>query len=68
MPTWRWPKLTRDSIIFATGIFGIVHEAFIRNGDVRTELLLLFATMCGLPVFLRADERQKAEDVKPVDG
>lgn len=68
MSKWKWPKITRDSILFGVGIGGIMHEAFIRSGDVRTELLLLFGTMCGLPVFLHADENKKADDVEPADG
>lgn len=55
-PTTRW-KIGRDSILFLVGIGGIINEAFIRTGDPRTELLILFAGMCGLPAFFRVDEK-----------
>jgi hypothetical protein len=64
-PRGRWPKIGRDSVIFLVGVAGIINEAFIRSGDPRTELLILFASMCGLPAFLRLDEsRNKDEDAK----
>lgn len=55
-PNVRW-KLGRDSILFLVGIGGIINEAFIRTGEPRTELLILFAGMCGLPAFFRVDEK-----------
>lgn len=55
-PNSRW-KVGRDSVLFLVGIGGIINEAFIRTGDPRTELLILFAGMCGLPAFLRVDEK-----------
>jgi len=58
----RWPKLTRDSVIFGIGIAGIVNEAFIRSGEPRAQLLILFASMCGLPAFLRFDEKKGRGD------
>lgn len=64
-PGGRWPRITRDSILFFMGIIGISHEAFIRDGDPRTQLLIVFASMCGLPAFLRLDEnRNKDEDAE----
>lgn len=55
----KWPKVTRDSLIFVVGLGGIINESFIRSGDPRMELLILFASMCGLPAFLRFDEKKK---------
>jgi hypothetical protein len=57
---WRWPNITRDSVLFVFGLGGIVHEAYIRTGATRPEFIMLFAAMCGLPVALRRDEK-KAE-------
>lgn len=45
-------------MIFIIGISGIVNEAFIRSEEPRTQLLILFASMCGLPAFLRFDEKK----------
>lgn len=68
MSGWRWPAITRDTVLFVFGLGGIVHEAFIRSGDTRPEFLMLFAAMVGLPVALRRDEgrRADADDDAPV--
>jgi hypothetical protein len=54
---WRW---SRDSILFFAGLAGILHET-VRDGVERPSLLLLFATMAGLPAFLRLDERRSQD-------
>jgi len=51
-------RLTRDTILFALGAFGFLHEV-LTVGLERPTLLLICAGMMGLPVFLRADERKK---------
>jgi hypothetical protein len=56
-------RLSRDVVIFGTGIVGIVHEIFFSTSD-RPTLLILFAAMIGLPAFLRIDERGKGDDEK----
>lgn len=69
MSAWKWPHITRDTVLFVTGLGGIVHEAFIRTGDTRPEFLMLFAAMTGLPVALRRDEGRRpvdADDDAPV--
>lgn len=68
MSGWRWPAITRDTVLFVFGLGGIVHEAYIRSGDTRPEFLMLFAAMVGLPVALRRDEgrRADADDDAPV--
>lgn len=50
------PKVGRDSILFAVGLAGIFHETVISETE-RSALLVLFATMVGLPAFLRSDEK-----------
>jgi hypothetical protein len=56
-------KVGRDTVLFLVGIGGIINEAFVRTGDPRTELLILFAGMCGLPAFFRVDEKgNKSKD------
>jgi hypothetical protein len=68
MSVWKWPTITRDSVLFVFGLGGIVNEAFVRTGDTRPEFLMLFAAMVGLPVALRRDEgrRADADDDAPV--
>jgi hypothetical protein len=56
----RWPSYPqwRDSSLFLTGLGLIVYEAVFRSGPERPTLLLLYAAMCGLPAFLKADEKR----------
>lgn len=62
MSAWKWPSITRDTVLFFVGLGGIIHEAFIRTGDTRPEFLMLFAAMVGLPVALRRDEGRRTAD------
>lgn len=48
-------RITRDGILFVTGLAGIIYETVIHHGENPT-LLILFGAMCGLPAFLRSDE------------
>lgn len=59
-PARRGLRLSRDSILFVGGLLGIAHETVVSTVE-RPYLLLLFATMAGLPAFLRMDER-RAQD------
>lgn len=54
-PARRRFRITRDGILFAVGLAGIVYETLVNRGDNPT-LLILFGAMCGLPAFLHADE------------
>lgn len=54
-------RLTRDTVIFLTGLGGIVHETVISYSE-RPTLILLFGSMIGLPAFLRRDESRKKEN------
>jgi hypothetical protein len=51
-------KISRDGVLFAAGLLGVLHETLLGTQD-RPTLLLLFAGMMGLPAFLRADEARK---------
>lgn len=55
--TARW---TRDRIIFLTGLAGVIYETLVSEAD-RPALLVLFASMMGLPAFLRKDEKDDDE-------
>lgn len=50
-------KLTRDSILFISGLVGIGYETMFTHQD-RPSLLFLFGAMIGLPAFLRTDEKR----------
>jgi hypothetical protein len=61
----QWPKISRDVVLFVSGLALIINEA-TRSGPERPYLLMLFAGMIGLPVFLRTDERrQQQRDRQP---
>lgn len=45
-------NITRDAILFITGLVGVLHETIAYNGE-RPSLLVLFAGMMGLPLYLR---------------
>lgn len=51
------PKIGRDSVLFFAGLAGITHETLMAETE-RPSLLILFATMIGLPAFLRSDEKK----------
>lgn len=45
-------RLSRDIVLFVTGLAGVLHETLFTNGE-RPSLLILFAGMMGLPLYLR---------------
>lgn len=51
-------RITRDAVLFATGLALLINEAVIRHGPERPYLLVMYAGMMGLPVFLRTDEKR----------
>lgn len=55
----RWP-LVRNVLLFAGGLTGVITltVAWLKGHDPNQSLLLLFATMMGLPAFLNADEKK----------
>jgi hypothetical protein len=56
--------ITRDGILCAFGLAGIVHETAIAT-QPREALLVLFGGMIGLPAVLHKDERNQAEEDAP---
>ncbi len=58
---WFFSKLTRDVILFTTGLAGVFHETVLTNAE-RPTLLFVFGAMIGLPAFLRTDEARKKSD------
>ena len=48
---WRL-RLSRDIVLFTAGLLGVAHETVVYNSE-RPSLLILFAGMMGLPLYLR---------------
>lgn len=55
----------RDSILLVTGLALTIYEAVVYRGPERWGLLMLYAGMMGLTVFLRADEKRQPETPGP---
>jgi hypothetical protein len=51
-------------VLFAVGLVGIAYEA-IRGGTEQPTLILVFATMMGLPLYLKKDEIEQKPDDEP---
>lgn len=56
----RRVRVTRDSVLFASGLAGVFYETVFDKAD-RPTLLLLFGAMMGLPAFLRSDEQVRSK-------
>lgn len=59
-------RLSRDTVLFVSGLSGIAYETLLEKSE-RPTLLVLFAAMVGLPAFLRTDEKKppKPKDDPP---
>lgn len=55
----RLPKITRDTILFSTGLVLTINELVFRSGEQRQYVLVLLAGMMGLPAFLHFDEKRR---------
>lgn len=55
----KWP-LIRDICLFFGGLAGAAHETLIASAE-RPTLIILFATMMGLPAFIKADSKKDEE-------
>lgn len=58
-----WPTL-RGILLFFAGLAGevVLTVAWLGGTEPNQSLMLLFATMMGLPVFLRSDEKPPPPD------
>lgn len=54
-------KITRDLVLFVVGLCLTINEAVIRQGPERPAILTLFASMMGLPIIIRAQEKRNSE-------
>lgn len=48
-------QISRDVVLFTCGLIGVAHETVVQNGE-RPALLVLFAAMMGLPLYLQKDK------------
>jgi len=53
--TW---KAVRDVVLFIGGVAGVAHQTLIAP-EPNATLLLLFASMMGLPAFLKRDAKKE---------
>lgn len=51
-----WQTITRDLVLFVTGLLLFIYEAAIRSGDPRESILFMEAGMMGLGAIFRLDE------------
>jgi hypothetical protein len=47
-------------VLFVAGLAGVAHQTLIASAP-STELLIVFASMMGLPAFLRKDEHRSGK-------
>jgi hypothetical protein len=63
-PDTRGVRITwaaaRDVVLFVAGLAGVAHQTLIASAP-STELLIVFASMMGLPAFLRKDEHRSGK-------
>lgn len=55
----KWPKVTRDLALFTAGLLIALNEAFLRDGAVRGEIIIMASGMMGLPAFLSNDSKRE---------
>lgn len=56
----RLPQITRDGVLFVTGLGLLLWEALARGGaEPRPTLLAVYAGMMGLPFVFRADDARR---------
>jgi hypothetical protein len=53
-------RVSRDTILFVTGLGGLAYETFTVHAEKPT-LIIAFAAMLGLPLFIRSDEARKEQ-------
>jgi hypothetical protein len=64
MPRPRFiARISRDAILFVFGLGGISYETFAKGAEKPT-LIIAFAAMLGLPLFIRNDEARRDEIAK----
>lgn len=56
-----WDLRIRDSVLFITGVLGIVNEIWFATAP-RPSLLIFLGSLVGLPLALEADRRRRYEN------
>lgn len=59
-PGEEWYKLVRDIVLFVAGLLGVAYEA-ITPGETRIPLLVMYATMLGLPAIFRFPQQSQKD-------
>jgi hypothetical protein len=54
----------RTTVLFFGGLAGVAYVTLVDQTD-RPTLLILFAAMMGLPLFLRTDEKHQVQEAPP---
>ena len=59
---WRFRgwRFQRKDLLFVVGLVGIALEEARIFGQPSETMILVFAAMMGLPIFLRADEKRES--------
>lgn len=55
-----WIRIPRDTLLLLSGIGLTMNEAIFRHGPERPYMIMLFAGMMGLPLYLRNDEKKSS--------
>lgn len=56
-----WLMGARDPVIWIAAIGLIIYEAVGTSGEPRFSLLTLYGAMLGLPMFLKAGDKEKTQ-------
>jgi allophanate hydrolase subunit 1 len=57
-------RLQRTTVLLVAGLSGLAYETIAEHAD-RPTLIVAFLGLCGLPVFLKADEKLAAPSAPP---
>lgn len=60
----RFPTIARNTVLLGFGLAGLIHETVLRSGGERPVLIGAFLALCGLPAFLKADEKAMSNQAK----
>ena len=58
-------RVMRDIALLLVGIAGVINEGFVRSGEPRWGMLMVYMGMMGFPVMLQSDTRQERSEPAP---
>jgi hypothetical protein len=59
-------RVIRDIITYVGGLSGLVYET-VTSGTEKPTLIIAFAAMIGLPLFIRSDEARRSQANKIIE-